>query len=97
MPSRAELIQYQKRFIELYRQSRCIDHTQAPEADPGRGRRRGALSHLSVVVPSMKATPGRAPSSSPGPLISCSPEAQEKHHGALTALSLDRCLTLIEL
>nr|KAF6449806.1 coiled-coil domain containing 93 [Molossus molossus] len=25
VPSRAELIQYQKRFIELYRQSRCID------------------------------------------------------------------------
>lgn len=27
VPSRAELIQYQKRFIELYRQSRCIDET----------------------------------------------------------------------
>ncbi|XP_030878107.1 coiled-coil domain-containing protein 93-like [Leptonychotes weddellii] len=47
VPSRAELIQYQKRFIELYRQSRCIDHKhsqdwswEAPEAR--------VLSHVSV-------------------------------------------------
>lgn len=69
VPSRAELIQYQKRFIELYRQSRCIDHRQALEA--GKGQARG-LFHFSMGEHAPEHSPQRPPPessvSSAGPL-----------------------------
>lgn len=61
VPSRAELIQYQKRFIELYRQSRCIDRKPALEAGPQRDTKRGALSHLSVVENALSLSPQKLP------------------------------------